>query len=151
MTIAVNGATPAGSYPLTVTGASDGLIHSIAVTLVVKPAGHFSLNVNPGTLSISRSANANPDIHANANTTVTVTSSGGFNGSVTLSVSGLPSGAAVVMGANPVKPASGSPATLGLTVTVSPTTPTGTYHVKIIGSSPGMGNQNTTLNLQVGN
>src|SRR5947199_9917941 len=58
---------------------------------------------------------------------VTISPTGGFTGQVTLSVSGLPSGANGGFTPNPATASS------TLSVTTSPTTPTGTYTLTITG------------------
>jgi uncharacterized membrane protein len=71
--------TPAGSYPLTLTGTSGPVTHSVNVTLVI--AGDFSLAVTPASQTVA----------SNGNTTYTATVAGqGFTGIVNFSVSGLP-------------------------------------------------------------
>src|SRR5262249_27521596 len=77
--------TPAGSYSLTISGANGSLTHTAAVSLVVSATPDFALSASPASASVVR---GNSTSYA-----VTITSSGGFSGSVSLSVSGLPSGA----------------------------------------------------------
>ena len=72
--------TPPGSYPLTVTATSGTLVHSVAVTLVV--SADFSVSVSPSSATVAR--------NSSVNYTVIVTSGSGFNGTVNLSVTGLP-------------------------------------------------------------
>jgi hypothetical protein len=82
MSISTTGATPAGSYPLTIQGTSGGLVRTVNVTLVVN--GDFSISVTPASRIVARGGVA----------TYTVTITGTeFSGTVNLSVSGAPSGA----------------------------------------------------------
>jgi PKD repeat protein len=82
MSISTTGATPAGSYPLTIQGTSGPHVRTVIVTLVVN--GDFSIAVTPASRMIARGGVA----------TYTVTITGkGFSGTVNLSVSGAPSGA----------------------------------------------------------
>jgi len=80
--------TPAGTYTVTVTGkdASSSLTHSITVTLVVQAAAapDFSLSISPSSQTLRTPGSVSY--------TVTVNKLNGFAGSVTLAVSGLPSG-----------------------------------------------------------
>ncbi len=86
------------------------------------PAGpSFSLGANPYSLNIVQGATGS--------TTITVTDYDGFSGSVTLSLSGLPSGVTAVFGTNPTT------STSGLTFTVSPSAAPGTSNLTISGVS----------------
>ena len=79
--------------------------------------------------------------------TATVTPTNGFTGSVTMSVSGLPSGASGSFSPNPVVITSGA-VNSTLTVTTVNTTPAGTYTLTIAGTS-GTLNNSTTVTLVV--
>jgi hypothetical protein len=82
MSISTTTATPAGSYPLTIQGASGGHVRTVNVTLVVN--GDFSISATPASRIVARGGVA----------TYTVTVTGmQFAGTVNLSVSGAPSGA----------------------------------------------------------
>jgi len=83
----------------------------------------FALTAAPTSATVSQGQSAS--------LTVNVTGSNGFNGSVMLSASGLPTGATASFATNPV---SGTGATT-LTVSTSATTPAGNYTVNISGSS----------------
>src|SRR5207245_5852427 len=74
---------------------------------------------------------------------VTISPTGGFTGQVTLSVSGLPSGANGGFTPNPAMASS------TLSVTTSPSTPTGTYTVTITGVNGSL-THTTTVTLTVG-
>jgi Bacterial Ig-like domain (group 2) len=84
------GSTPGG--PFTVTASSGGVSGTASVT-VTSPPPDFSLSVNPTSQSIRRGGTATY--------TVIITLSNGFNGSVTLSLSGQPSGSTVTFTPNP--------------------------------------------------
>jgi hypothetical protein len=124
MSVTTSSTTPAGSYPLTITGTSGLLSHTASVTLVVNAATtpNFSLSATPASQTVVQGASTSY--------TVNITRTGGFNGSVALSVSGLPSGAAGTFSPNPAPGASSA-----LSVTTSTTTPAGTYPLTITGVS----------------
>jgi hypothetical protein len=133
-TLTVNTAptTPTGTYTVTVTGTSGSgssmLQHATTVTLVVNAntssTPSFSLTASPSSLTVA------------AGTAATYTVSVGrtsFTSGVTLSATGLPSGAAVSFSPNPVAGPSGSSSTMTVT-TNRATTPAGTYALTISGS-----------------
>jgi uncharacterized membrane protein len=84
----------------------------------------FTLSASPASQSIAPGAVANYNVN--------VASTGGFNGSVTLGVSGLPAGATSSLSVNPINGGSGSSM---LTVSTSGSTPSGTYTLTITGTS----------------
>ena len=83
----------------------------------------FSLSASPGSQTVLQGAGTSYS--------VTVTLSGGFNGAVTLSVGGLPSGASASFNPQPVAASS----TSTMTVTTSAATPLGSYPLIITGTS----------------
>jgi hypothetical protein len=88
--------------------------------------GNFSLSASPASQTV---------IGGNATTYgITVLPSSGFNGSVTLSVSGLPAGASGTFS----PPAVTGSGTSTLTVSTATTTPKGGYTLTISGTSPGV-------------
>jgi hypothetical protein len=127
------GTTP-GSYPLTITGTSGTLTHTTSVTLTVTgppPPPDFSLSASPSSQTVKHGAGTTY--------TVTITPSNGFTGTVTLSVSGLPSRASA--GFNP------DPATTSSTLTVSTSrrTPAGSYPLVITGVSGSLTHTTTVM------
>lgn len=143
LNITTSSSTPAGTYTVTITGTSTSpsLTHSTTVTLVVTSAssGNFSLSASPPSQTVTAGRSASY--------TVTVTPSGGFTNSVTLSVSGLPSGANATFSTNPITRGSGNST---LNITTSSGTPVGSYTVTITGtsSSPSL-THSTTVTLLV--
>ena len=94
----------------------------------------FSLSANPNSLSIAAGSQGA--------STITVTPLNGFNGSVNLNATGMPSGVTAGFNPNPTS------TTSTLTVTVPSGTPAGTSTVTISGTS-GSITQQTTLQLTV--
>lgn len=86
------------------------------------PTPDFTLSVSPPSQSVAQGQSTSY--------TVGVSRTGGFAGSVGLSVSGLPTGASGSLSPNP---ATGSSSTL--TVTTSPSTPTGSFALTVTGVS----------------
>jgi uncharacterized membrane protein len=112
-----------GSYPLTVTGSDGTLTHTVSVTLVVTPAGDFTLAVTPASQTINPGENTGFGF--------TISSVNGFSGVVNLSVSGLPAGATGVFTPSSITGAG----TANLAVTTSVTVAAGVYNLIITGTS----------------
>ncbi|MEY2584358.1 MAG: hypothetical protein QOD80_384 [Verrucomicrobiota bacterium] len=111
------------AYAATFNGEEDIYYVRVAPT----PVPNFSLSINPSSLTVPRAGGV-------GNYTATVTPSDGFTAPVSLSVSGLPSGAMWNCDPNPVTGSS------TLTVTVSSATSAGTYPFTVTGNggSPAM-------------
>jgi uncharacterized membrane protein len=105
---------------MTITGTSGAIAHTVGVTLVVADFGVAA-------------APASATVVAGQSTTytVTVSSRGGFAGSVTLSATGLPSGATASFVPNPVR----APGSSTLTVRTTATATRGTFTLTISGTS----------------
>ena len=137
LTIATTSSTPAGTYPVTVTGKSGTLSHSTTVTVtVVAPAASFTLSASPTSLTVSRGSSGT--------TTILVAGSTGFNGSVSFNVSGL--GRGTLASFSP-KTVTGSGSTV-LTFKANKNALTGSYPVKITGSSGSLVSS-TTVSLTI--
>jgi kumamolisin len=143
MSVSANDSTPTGTYNLTVQGSnSDGTLTStttVSVTVNAPATGDFSISASPGSQMVRGSGTATY--------TVSITPSGGYGGTVDLSVSGVPQGTS----------ASFSPTSLGgtilsstLTVNVSSTT-RGNYTLTITGKDDSTGTpaHSTTVGLKV--
>jgi hypothetical protein len=122
--------TPAGSYPITVTGTTTTptLTHSTTLTVVVSaPVADFTISASPSSLTVRRKSSGTY--------TVTLGAVGGVSSSVTLSVCGLPSKTSASFSGNPVTtPATG---TVSPTITTrpSPSATPGTYNLTITGTN----------------
>jgi VCBS repeat-containing protein len=138
MNVTTSASTAAGSYTLTITGTSGSLIHSTTVTLVVNSGGSpsFSISASPSSQTVTR---------GNSTTyTATVTAINGFNGTVTFRVRGLPFNSSASFNASSV-PGQGSST---LTVNTNASTSTGTFSLRIRGTSGGV-THSTTVQLVV--
>jgi hypothetical protein len=133
-TLSVNtGSAVPGTYTLTITGTDGTLTHTTSVTLIV---GDFSISASPGNVVAKK--NSTPTY------TVSVTRSGGFNSDVSLSVSGLPSGAVALFGPSLISGGSGSSTLSVYTGSAAP----GTYMLKISGTAGSL-THSTTVSLRV--
>jgi len=122
MTVTTTSATPAGSYPVTITGTSGTLSHTTSVQLVVQAAApDFGLTPTPSSRSIARGGSTTYAI--------AVGPVNGFSGSVSLSVTGLPSRATGTFSPNPAT------STSTLTITTQRNVARGTRTLTIRGTS----------------
>lgn len=87
LTLATTTSTPAGIYTITITGTGAGATHTTSVVLTVTAAasGDFSISASPTSLRA-------PSNGGDTTSTVTITPSGGFSGTVSLSVTRPPFG-----------------------------------------------------------
>src|SRR5207248_2453787 len=85
------------------------------------PGGDFTLSASPSSGTATQGGSTSYS--------VTISSTGGFTDQVTLSASGLPSGASGSFTPNPATASS------TFSVTTSPSTPTGAYTVRLTGVS----------------
>ena len=123
LTLTASSSAAAGTSTLTITGTSGSLTASTTLSLTVNTTQTpgFTLAAAPSALSLTRGSGATE--------TVAVMDTGGFTGSVTLAVSGLPSGVSAVFGSNPT---SGSSV---LTLTANSSAALGTSTVTLTGTS----------------
>jgi len=134
LTLFATGTATTGTFTVTITGSSGGLTSTITLSLALNPQGNFALSTSPGTLSIVQGASGT--------TTISINPQSGFNGSVGLSASGLPTGVSASF-----NPAS-TTGTSTLTLTATGTATTGTATVTITGSSGNL-SSSTALSLTV--
>src|SRR5208283_5095008 len=107
-----------------------------AIATVPPAPPTFTISASPSTLSV---------VQGNQGTsTITTTISNGFNSSIALSASGLPSGTTVSFNPNPIAAPGAGNSTM--TITVGASTPLGTYPITVTGNGGGV-QQNTTVTL----
>jgi len=131
LNVAVGLSTPAGSYPLNVTGidtSSPPIQRWVIVTLnVIAAPADFNVCVSPNSLTIN--------VTESKTAIVTVTSIGTFNQNVTLNVTGLPAHVTATFDPPAPKPLAGSTANSIMRINVGADAINGTYHLVIIGSN----------------
>jgi hypothetical protein len=133
VTFTVSSSAPGGTYPLTITGVSAGLSSTTTIALtVVVPS--FSLSSSPSNLTIARAGSGS--------STISVVGSNGFSGSVSFSVSGLPTGLTAVFSP------SSTTARTSLVFNASSTVTPGTYTAIVNGAS-GAFTSATTIGLTI--
>lgn len=138
ITISASSIAAAGTFNITVTATGGGVTHTtmIAVTVTAAQPADFTLSLAPSSVSVTQGSSAG--------VTVSTSALGGFNSTVSLSASGLPSGVTASF-----SPASvGTPGSSNLTLTASSTATAGTVNVTITGSGGGI-THTATLSLTV--
>jgi N,N-dimethylformamidase beta subunit-like protein len=130
LSVTTSASTPVGTYTLTVTGVSGSLTHTTTVVLTVK-LPDFALSAAPSSQTVLQGGSTSYGV------TISPTGGGGFAGQVSLSVSGLPSGATGSFASNPATTSS------TLSVTTSASTPIGTSTLTITGISGSLTNITT--------
>jgi len=123
LNVATASSTLVGSYTLTITGSTGALSHSVTVKLVVNSSADFSVSASPASLSIVRG-------HSGSYT-VSIAALGGFTGSVSLNVAGVPRRVTASFNPTTVNSAGSSV----LTIRVGSRSRAGTYKLTITGTS----------------
>jgi regulation of enolase protein 1 (concanavalin A-like superfamily) len=134
LTLTAAGTAAVGTFPVTITGTSGGLTNTVTIFLILNPQGSFTISAGPTGLTVPQGSSGT--------STITVALQGGFNGTISLSASGLPFG--VTASFNP----SSTTSTSTLTLTASSTASTGTVTITVTGSSLGL-TSTTSINLTV--
>jgi len=136
LTIVTSLTTPAGSYPVTIRGASGPVSHTVNITLNVTPVGDFTITAATPSRTVQNGSDATYQL--------TIGSVNGFNSVVSLSVGALPKFVGATF--NPATiPASGNSV---LTLTTKKQTKTGTATVTITATSGAL-SHSTTVTLIV--
>ena len=140
MSMAVASTTAIGTYTITVTGTGGGITHTAAVALTVTAAasGNFTISVSPTSGYLARGQSG----YAVVSTTV----SGGFDSSIALSATGVPSG--VTYSFTPSSIAAPGSGSSHFNLTVSQSAPLGTYPITITGTGGGV-THTTVLTFEV--
>jgi hypothetical protein len=126
LTVTTSPSTPPGTYTLTITGTSGSTSHTTTVMLTVNAPPSFSLMVTPNSQNVV--------VGGSTSYTATVTPSGGFSGTVTVTISsGLPSGTTSTGCSVTVPPT----ASCTLPVNTAATTPTGTFTLTVTATGGG--------------
>jgi len=138
LTLTASSSVPLGNYSLTITGTSGSLSHSLPANLIVNSSlGDFTGTVQPNPQNI---------IAGNSGSyTITISPTGGYNGSVNLSHSGLPPGSSATLNPTTILGASGSAT---LTVFTATSTAQNVYPITISATS-GPLSHSTAANLGV--
>jgi hypothetical protein len=143
-TTTATSASPAGSYPITCSGAvlSGDTFTYVAGTLTVTASTPtFTLSASPSSVSLAQDASTTD--------TITVTSQGGFNSPVALTIAGMPSPFETPkFSPKSVTPAANGSVTSSLSLQAKGSTPPGTYTLTVTGKS-GSTAVNTTITLTV--
>ncbi len=121
LTVTVSSVTPVGKYPLTVTGVSGQFSRQIALELNVGEPSGFGLSATPNKVDLPRNTTNNKVL-----VTLAVLPKGGFNGTIGIASSALPTGVKLTIG-------SASGTTVPLTFEADATALVGTSTVKIKG------------------
>jgi len=121
LTVAASSKATTGTVALTITGTSGSLSHTTTLQLTITQAPNFNLSASPTSLTFMQGSKGA--------STITISPLNGFNGSVTFSASGLPSGVTAAFNPDPAT------ANSTLTLTASQIAATGTVTVTITGTS----------------
>lgn len=134
VTVSTSSSTPSGSSTLTFAGSDGTLQHTASATLVVQ-AGNFSLSISPTSQRLRTPGSVQY--------TITITGTGGFNGTVGFSVSGLPAGLTASF-------ASSSQTSATLTISASSRVRRyATYTFTVTGTAPGVPSHTATARISL--
>jgi hypothetical protein len=123
LTVTTTLSTPDGTYPLTISATDGSLSFFAYATLIVSTGPSFSLSATPSSRTVT--------VGAKTTYTVSTTALNGFAGVVSLSLSGLPSGATSAFSPASITGAGSST----LTITTTTSMAAGTYPLTITGKS----------------
>ena len=139
LNISTTSAVAAGTYPLTITGTSDGLTENTAVSVTVTgTTPNFTITASPTSISVARGSSGK--------STITTTISGGFNSAITLTASGQ--GSAQTVTFSPSSIAAPGSGTSTMTVKVGNRAALGDHKITITAKGGGL-THTTTVTLDV--
>jgi hypothetical protein len=123
--ISASTSTPTGTYTITVKGTGTSTTYYLSMNLTVIARNDFSLSSSPNSVGVTQGQNAT--------TTITSSVTNGLTQMVSLTATGLPSGATARF--NPSSIAAGANSTM--TISTSPTTPVGDdYAISVTATGP---------------
>ena len=122
LTMTTGASTPAGSYPITVTGAGSSVSHTTTVTLTVIAPDDFLISASPASISVVQGQSGS--------STVSTTVISGSPQPVSLSAAGLPAGATATF--SPASVTAGGSSTM--TISTAASTLSGAYTVTVTGA-----------------
>jgi hypothetical protein len=139
LTFIASSTVPPGSYLISVQGVSGSLSHSVSLTVNVNTPSDFNLLISPSGISVAPGATSSPVI-------TSVAAIGGFSGTVSVSIGGLPNGVTT----SPASPFSVNAAgNQQITIDVPGFVPNGNYPIVLTGTS-GIITHTASLMLAVG-
>lgn len=123
LTLTASTTASTGTVAVTITGTSGSITATTTISLTVNAlVKSFTLSASPSSVTIANGGAA-------GKSTITITPVNGFNGNVTLSASGTPSGVTASFSPNPAT------STSTVSFTASTTATTGTFTVTVTGTS----------------
>ena len=126
LTLSASGSTPVGTNVITITGTSGKITSKVT----------FSLTVSPPAIAISGPQSVGLGQGSSTTTNLNISGQNGFNGNVSISVSGLPSGVSASVSPNSVSITSNfTVQTATLTLMAGSSTPVGTTSVTVTATS----------------
>lgn len=126
LTLIGDGTLPAGNYVFAVSAVSEGIEHSLQRSVEISLQPTFQVTISPSSQNVAAGGSADY--------TLMLASLNAFSEPVTLSASGLPSGASAQFAPNPVTPTGSST----LTITTTGSTPTGVSALTVTATGGGI-------------
>jgi uncharacterized membrane protein len=128
LTLKTTGTTTIGTYTVTVTGTSaSGLARTTKLTLVVNPAGDFTMSSTASAVTVKRGSSSSPTLSLNAQN--------GFYASVSFSTSALPTGMTATWSKTSVLVSGTTTVTNSVKLAASSSTVPGTYTINLVGTA----------------
>jgi len=140
LTLTVSSSASLGSSDINVVGTSGSLTHSTPIHLTIISGPDFTITASPNALTLAPGSSGVSSI--------TVTSVGGFSTAVSLSISGLPTGATESFSPASVTPPADDSTQSTLTISTTPGVTSGIYTLTVTGTS-GATTHSTTITLTI--